>query len=67
MIELRETEHPWFVACQFHPEFTSTPRTGHPLFKAFIKAAIDTKGKRAPLESEKTERQQSNISLVPNI
>lgn len=33
-------DHPWFVACQFHPEFTSTPRQGHPLFTAFIKAAI---------------------------
>jgi CTP synthase len=32
--------HPWFVACQFHPEFTSTPRYGHPLFKGFIEAAI---------------------------
>lgn len=32
--------HPWFVACQFHPEFTSTPRNGHPLFKAFVEAAI---------------------------
>ena len=32
--------HPWFVACQFHPEFTSTPRQGHPLFKAFIEAAL---------------------------
>ncbi len=41
MIELPESEHPWFVACQFHPEFTSTPRVGHPLFKAFIEAAID--------------------------
>ena len=38
MIEL--PEHPWFVACQFHPEFTSTPRDGHPLFKAFVQAAI---------------------------
>ena len=38
MIELRD--HPWFVACQFHPEFTSTPRAGHPLFKAYIEAAI---------------------------
>lgn len=37
MIELKD--HPWFVACQFHPEFTSTPRDGHPLFAAFIKAA----------------------------
>lgn len=32
-------EHPWFVACQFHPEFTSTPRKGHPLFSAFVNAA----------------------------
>lgn len=37
MIEL--DNHPWFVACQFHPEFTSTPRSGHPLFSSFIKAA----------------------------
>jgi CTP synthase len=32
--------HPWFVACQFHPEFTSTPRDGHPLFRGFVEAAI---------------------------
>ena len=32
--------HPWFVACQFHPEFTSSPRQGHPLFKSFVEAAI---------------------------
>ena len=32
--------HPWFFACQFHPEFTSTPRDGHPLFIQFIQAAI---------------------------
>ncbi|WP_319379701.1 CTP synthase [Thiomicrorhabdus sp.] len=32
-------DHPWFVASQFHPEFTSTPRNGHPLFKAFVEAA----------------------------
>ncbi len=31
--------HPWYVACQFHPEFTSTPRDGHPLFSAFVEAA----------------------------
>jgi len=37
MIEI--PEHPWFVACQFHPEFTSTPRDGHPLFEGFINAA----------------------------
>lgn len=39
MIEI--PEHPWFVACQFHPEFTSTPRDGHPLFGGFVRAAID--------------------------
>jgi CTP synthase len=38
MIEL--ADHPWFLACQFHPEFTSTPRDGHPLFKAYIEAAL---------------------------
>jgi CTP synthase len=38
MIEL--PGHPWFIGCQFHPEFTSTPRNGHPLFKAFIEAAL---------------------------
>ncbi len=37
VIEL--SDHPWFVACQFHPEFTSTPRDGHPLFSGFIQAA----------------------------
>ncbi|GMG86892.1 CTP synthase [Biformimicrobium ophioploci] len=38
MVEL--PDHPWFVACQFHPEFTSTPRDGHPLFESFVKAAL---------------------------
>lgn len=47
MVELSQTEHPWFVACQFHPEFTSTPRVGHPLFKAYVKAALDFASKRA--------------------
>ena len=32
--------HPWFFGCQFHPEFTSTPREGHPLFTGFVKAAL---------------------------
>ena len=42
LVEIIEIpNHPWFVAAQFHPEFTSTPRDGHPLFKGFIKAAID--------------------------
>ena len=41
LVEVVEVpDHPWFVGCQFHPEFTSTPREGHPLFSGFIKAAI---------------------------
>ena len=40
IIELPESVHPWFVGVQFHPEFTSTPRQGHPLFISFIQAAI---------------------------
>ncbi|MCL4150158.1 UNVERIFIED_CONTAM: hypothetical protein GTU68_024409 [Idotea baltica] len=46
MIELPEDVHPWFVACQFHPEFTSNPRAGHPLFTAYVKAAIAQKGQQ---------------------
>jgi CTP synthase len=34
------TDHPWYLSCQFHPEFTSTPRDGHPLFTGFVQAAI---------------------------
>ena len=45
MIEL--PDHPWFMACQFHPEFTSTPRDGHPLFKSFVTAAIQHLGAQA--------------------
>ncbi len=37
-------DHPWFVACQFHPEFTSRPMEGHPLFTAFIEAARQQRG-----------------------
>ncbi|MFQ3786576.1 CTP synthase [Halomonas sp. A29] len=44
MIEL--PDHPWFVACQFHPEFTSTPRDGHPLFTGFVNAALEHKAAR---------------------
>jgi CTP synthase len=45
MIEL--PDHPWFIGCQFHPEFTSTPRDGHPLFKAFATAALTYQGVKA--------------------
>ena len=42
-IELPQGAHPWFFASQFHPEFTSTPRKGHPLFTSFVKAALQHK------------------------
>ena len=46
LVEVVEApDHPWFVACQFHPEFTSTPRDGHPLFSGFVKAALKQAGK----------------------
>lgn len=46
LVEMVEIpDHPWFVACQFHPEFTSSPRDGHPLFGGFIKAALKHAGK----------------------
>lgn len=44
VIEL--ADHPWYVACQFHPEFTSTPRDGHPLFSGFVNAALEHKTAR---------------------
>jgi CTP synthase len=41
LVEIIELpDHPWFLGCQFHPEFTSTPRDGHPLFTGFIEAAL---------------------------
>ena len=43
MIELPQAQHPWFLACQAHPEFLSTPRHGHPLFIGFIRAAREMK------------------------
>ena len=46
LVEVVEVpDHPWFVACQFHPEFTSTPRDGHPLFSGFVTAARENSRK----------------------
>jgi len=53
IIELHQ--HPWFIGCQFHPEFTSTPRDGHPLFSGFIRAAMD--------HGTATERQLKNAAM----
>jgi CTP synthase len=49
LVELIELPaHPWFIACQFHPEFTSTPRDGHPLFAGFIRAARQYRASQLP-------------------
>ena len=41
LVEVVEIDdHPWFVGCQFHPEFTSSPRNGHPLFSGFVEAGL---------------------------
>ena len=47
IVELPQSVHPWFVGVQFHPEFKSTPWAGHPLFTAFVKAALDQKARLA--------------------
>jgi len=51
-VELRD--HPWFVGCQFHPEFTSTPRGGHPLFTGFVSAARRFRESKAALAKPPT-------------
>jgi CTP synthase len=44
LVEIVEVaDHPWFVGCQFHPEFKSNPMNPHPLFRDFIKAALENK------------------------
>jgi CTP synthase len=53
MVEL--PDHPWFLACQFHPEFTSTPRDGHPLFTGFVNAALEHKSARSRAQSAHLE------------
>ena len=47
IVELPKTTHPWYVGVQFHPEFKSTPWDGHPLFNAFVRAALDHQAQRA--------------------
>ena len=49
LVEIIELpSHPWFVATQFHPEFTSTPRDGHPLFTGFVRAARAYRASQLP-------------------
>jgi len=47
LVEIIEVvDHPWFLACQFHPEFKTRPNRPHPLFRDFIKAAVEYRGQR---------------------
>ncbi len=50
IVELPKSVHPWFIGVQFHPEFKSTPWDGHPLFNAYIKAALDHQGSGKALQ-----------------
>ncbi|WP_250513477.1 CTP synthase [Caballeronia sp. INDeC2] len=62
MMELPQSLHPWFVGVQFHPEFTSTPRDGHPLFKAFVEAArahAESDDAKAPVRTAATAGAQA--------
>ena len=59
MVEL--PKHPWFFGCQFHPEFTSNPRRGHPLFISFVKAALDRQQRAA------ATRRRPVVELVASI
>ncbi len=49
--------HPWFIGCQFHPEFTSNPRDGHPLFTSYVRAALEHQANthRPAVQSETAE------------
>ncbi len=57
-------EHPWFLACQFHPEFKSKPYDTHPLFRSFIGAAVEYRGRRlAGPELEEAEQVEAEVVL----
>jgi CTP synthase len=60
MIELRE--HPFFVGCQFHPEFKSRPASPHPLFAGFVRAALERQAARAKAEGRKHPESQTAIN-----
>jgi CTP synthase len=54
IMELRD--HPWYIGIQFHPEYSSTAMNSHPLFKSFIKAALDAKGDSEPAKQKKKQK-----------
>lgn len=57
LVEMIEfADHPWFIGCQFHPEYTSNPRDGHPLFTGLIEAALDFQATRVSVQAEDTAK-----------
>ncbi|MFO0682760.1 MAG: CTP synthase [Sandaracinus sp.] len=61
MIELPKTRHPYFIGCQFHPEFKSKPHAAHPLFAHFVKAAVERRdGKRGEASREDNEAERTS-------
>lgn len=60
LVEVVEIKnHPWFVGCQFHPEFTSSPRDGHPLFSSYITAAVNYQQKHAMMQAKLKQTQEA--------
>jgi CTP synthase len=66
LVEIIEIpDHPWFIAVQFHPEFKSTPRSPHPLFRSFVRAALDYRGLRENGELPSTEAKVIEFAKKP--
>jgi len=59
IVELPRETHPWFIGCQFHPEYKSTPLKAHPLFASFVRAAYENR-----LQSETTIEKNGDVELV---
>ncbi|TDJ17598.1 MAG: CTP synthase [Gammaproteobacteria bacterium] len=65
LVEIIElADHPWFVACQFHPEFTSTPRDGHPLFTGFVAAASRYRDSQHESLAESSDSEEARNAVV---
>jgi CTP synthase len=61
MVELPESQHPWYLGCQFHPEYKSKPTEPHPLFVSYIAAALAQKGRREAAE----QTQRAAVDATP--
>ena len=62
IIELKD--HPWFIGVQFHPEFKSTPRSPHPLFKSFVRAAIKYRDMVAAETGDKAKERKEQLEAM---